>query len=92
MRHPGKPDPTSSSFFNSLHESIGDPDRNIEIGDLVLIGLAGDEILHIRVVHAQDGHIGAAAGAALGNFAEGVVIHAQEAHRTGSLAGRAFHQ
>ena len=78
--------------FDSLHESIGDADRDIEIGDLVLVGLAGDEIFHIRMIHAQHGHIGAAAGAALGDLAEGMVVHAQKADRTGCLAGRGFHQ
>ncbi len=53
----------------------------------VLVGLAGDEIFHIRVVHAQDGHVGAAAGAALGDLAEGVVVDAQEADRSGGLSG-----
>ncbi len=39
------------------------------------------------MVHAQDSHVGAAAGAALGDLAEGVVIDAQEADRTGGLPG-----
>ena len=78
--------------FHGLHEGIGDADRNVEIGDGVFVGLAGDEIFDIRVIHAQDGHVGAAAGAALGDFAKGVVVDAQEADRTGGLAGRGFHQ
>ncbi len=68
------------------------PDRDVEVGDLVLVGLAGDELLHIRVIHAQDGHVGAAAGAALGDLAEGVVVDAQEADRSGGLPGGGFDQ
>ncbi len=66
------------------------PDRDVEVGDLVLVGLAGDELLHIRMIHPQDGHVGAAAGAALGDLAEGVVVDAQEADRPGGLPGRGF--
>ena len=40
------------------------------------------------MVDAQDTHIGAAAGPALGDFAEGLIIDAQEAHRPGCAAGR----
>jgi len=39
------------------------------------------------MVHAQHGHVGAAAGAALGDLAKGVVINAQKADRTGGLTG-----
>ncbi len=77
-------------FIDRGHEGIGDADGDIEIGDLVLVGLAGDELLHIRVVNAQDGHVGAAAGAALGDLTEGVVVNAQESHRTGGFTGGGF--
>ena len=78
--------------LDGLHEGIGDADRDVEVGDGVLVGLAGDELFHIRVVDAQDGHIGAAAGAALGDLAEGVVVDAQEADRAGGLPGGGFDQ
>ena len=42
------------------------------------------------MVHAQDGHVGAAAGAALGDLTEGVVVDAQEADRSGGFAGGGF--
>ena len=49
-------------FLHGLHERVGDADGNIEVGNVVLIDLAGDEIFHIGMVHAQDRHIGATAG------------------------------
>ena len=58
----------------------------------MFVGLAGDEIFDIRMIHAQDGHIGAAPAAALGDFAEGMVIDAQKADRAGGLSGGCFHQ
>ena len=79
-------------IFYCLHESIGDTDRDIEIGDRVFAGLASDEFFHIRVVHPQDTHIGSAPGTALGNFAKGMVINTQETYRTGGLPGRRFYQ
>ena len=88
----GKRRSQSSSFFDGLHEGIGDADGDVEVGDGVFVGLAGDEIFDIRVVDAQDGHVGAAAGAALGDLAEGMVVDAQEADRAGGLSGGGFDQ
>ena len=79
-------------IFHGPHEGIRDAHGNVEVGDRVFVGLAGDELFHVRVIHAQHGHVGAAARAALGHFAEGVVVNAQEAHRAGGLPGRGFHQ
>ena len=72
---------------DGLHEGIGDADGNIEVGDLVLVGLAGDEFFDVGMIDAQDGHVGSAAGAALGDLAEGVIIDAQEADGAGGLPG-----
>ena len=44
------------------------------------------------MVNADDGHVCAAAGTALGDFAKGVVIDAQETDRSCGLAGRGFDQ
>ncbi len=77
-------------FLYGGHEGIGDTDGNVEIGDLVLVGLAGDEILDIRMVDAEDGHVGAAAGAALGNLTEGVVVDTEEPDGSGGFAGGSF--
>lgn len=77
-------------FVDCGHEGISDAHGDIEVGDLVLVGLAGDELFHVRVVDAQNGHVGAAAGASLGDFTEGVVVDAQESHGTGGFAGGGF--
>ena len=77
---------------DSLHEGIGDADRDIEIGDGILVGLAGDEIFDIRMIDAQHSHVGAAAGAALGDLAKGLIVDAQETHRSGSLPGGGLDQ
>ena len=79
-------------ILDGLHELIGDADRDVEVGDGVLIGLAAYEFLDIRMVHPQDGHIRAAPGAALGDLAEGVVIDPQESDRSGGLPGGGFDQ
>ena len=44
------------------------------------------------MIHAQDGHVGAAPGAALGDFAKGMVIDPQKADRAGGLPGGGFDQ
>ena len=78
-------------IFHRAHEGIGDTDRNIEIGDLVFVGLASDKFFHVRVVNPQHCHVGAAPGTALGDLAKGIVIHPQEAYRPGRLPGRRPH-
>ena len=70
-----------------MHEGVGDADGDIEVGDLILIGLAGDEFFDVGMIHAQDAHVGAAAGSALGDLTKGMIIHAQETNRTGGLPG-----
>ena len=79
-------------IFDRAHKRIGDADRDIEIGDGILVGLAGDEIFDIRVIDPQHAHVGAAPAAALGDFAKGIVVDAQEADRSGCLPGRSFDQ
>ena len=74
-------------LLDGAHEGIRDADGDVEVGDRVFVGLAGDELFDIRVVDAQHAHVGAAARAALGDLAEGVVVDAQEAHRPGGLPG-----
>ncbi|MPN20373.1 hypothetical protein SDC9_167752 [bioreactor metagenome] len=78
--------------FDCLHEGICDAHRDVKVGDLVLVGLAGNELFHIRVIDTQHGHVGAAAGAALSYFAKGVIVDAQKADWAGSLAGRGLDQ
>jgi hypothetical protein len=50
-----------SVLLHGAHEGVGDADRDVEIGDGVLVGLAGDELFDVGVVDAQHGHVGAAA-------------------------------
>ena len=49
-------------FLHGFHERVGDTDRDIEIRNVVFVDLAGDEVFHIRMIHTEDRHIGAAAG------------------------------
>ncbi len=77
---------------NGAHKCIGDAHRYVEVGYLILIALAGNELFHIGMVYAQHAHISAAAGATLCNLAEGMVIDSQESHRTRGLAGRRINQ
>ncbi len=79
-------------IFDRLHESVGNTHRDIKIGDLVFINLASDEFVNIRMVHAQDTHVGSAPCATLGDFTKGMIVNPQEAHRTGGLPGRRFDQ
>ncbi len=79
-------------LLHRFHESIGNAHRNIEVGDRVFVRLAGDELLDIRVIHAQHGHIGPTPRTPLGDLAKGLIIHAQEAHRPGGLPGRGLDQ
>ena len=51
--------------FERLHEHIGQGNAEIEVVELVLILLGGDEIENVGMVDAQHPHIGAAALAAL---------------------------
>ena len=90
MGHVGEAQVPIRVGFDGAHEGVGDADGDVEVGDGVLIGLAGDEIFHVGVVDAQDAHVGAAAGAALGDLAEGVVVDAQETDRAGGLTGGGF--
>jgi len=48
--------------------------------------------LNIRVVHPQHSHIGSPPGPTLGNFSKGMIIHAQETHRSGCLTSRGLYQ
>ena len=47
--------------LDRLHERVGHAYGDVEVGDLTFLGLAGDELLDVRMVNAQDAHVGAAA-------------------------------
>ena len=72
---------------HGLHEGVGNADGNVEVRDLVLVGLARDEVADIGMIDAQHGHVRPAPCAALGHFAEGLVVDAQEPDRTGGQPG-----
>ena len=78
------------AFFHGLHEAFGQGHGDVEIGQLVFAFLAGDEFQNVRVVHAQDAHVGPAPGAALFDLLGGGIENAHERHRPRShAAGRA---
>ena len=70
------------------HEGVGDRDRDVEVGDLGRVVLAGDELHDVRVVHPEDAHVGAAAGAALLDDVGRGVEQAHERHRPRGHAHR----
>ena len=77
-------------LFGGHHELLGDPDRDVEVGDVLIVLLAVDEIQDIGMVDPQDTHVGAPAGAALLDRLGGHVEHPHEAHRAaGHTAGGA---
>ena len=78
-------------LLHRAHEGIGDAHGDVEVGDGVLVRLAGDEFLHVGMVHPQHGHVGAASCSALRNLPKGVVVHPQEADGPRGLARGGFH-
>src|SRR5439155_10775622 len=51
--------------LDRLHEGVGDGHRDVEVGDLGRVVLAGDELHDVRMIHPEDAHVGAATGPAL---------------------------
>jgi hypothetical protein len=51
-----------------------------------------NELLNVRMIHAQDGHVGATARTALSDLAKCLIVDAQETNRAGRFAGRAANQ
>ena len=45
--------------LDRLHERVGHAYGDVEVGDLPFLGLAGDELLDVGMVDAQDAHVGA---------------------------------
>ena len=69
-----------------LHEFLGQADGDVEVVDVVIVLLALDELHDVRMVDAQDAHVGAASGAALlDGFGGGV----EDLHKTDRAAGNA---
>ncbi len=78
--------------LHRAHERVGDPHRNIEIRNVILVRLGSDKVLHIRMVHPQDGHIGPTSRSALRNLPEGMIVDAQETDRSRRLPRRGLDQ
>jgi hypothetical protein len=69
-----------------LHKRLGDAHGEVEVGDLAGIVLAGDELQNIGVVHPQNPHVGAPAGAALLHRLGGGVEHLHKGDGAGGHA------
>src|SRR5205814_202142 len=63
------------------HELVGDRDRNIEVRYLREVFLAGNEIHYVRVIDAQDTHIGPATRASLLHRVGRRIVELHERHR-----------
>lgn len=51
-----------AGIADRLHELVGDADADVEVGQASFFFLAADELLDVRVIHPQDGHVRAAPG------------------------------
>ena len=71
-----------------LHEGLGDPHRNIKVGDIGIVRFAVDKVQDVGMVYPQDAHVGASAGAALFDRLGRHIEHPHEADWTaGDAAG-----
>ncbi len=66
--------------LHGFHEGVENAHGDVEVGDGVLAGLAGDESLDVGVIYAQHAHVGAAPRSPLRNLPERAVVDPQEAH------------
>ena len=78
--------------LHRLHKGLGKAHGNVEIRDVGVVFLAADELLDIGMVHPQDAHVGAPAGAALLDGLGGHVKHPHEAHRAGGHSAGGAHR
>src|SRR5215217_3343106 len=72
-------------FLDGAHERVSNAHRDIEISNIVFVGLGGNKVFHIRVVDAQHSHIGTPSCSALRNLAERMIVDSQKADRSGCL-------
>ena len=73
------------------HELVGDSDRDVEVRDLRQVFLAGDELHDVRMIDAQNSHVGAAARSTLLHRVGARVVQLHEAHRPRRDSRRAAH-
>ena len=74
------------------HELLGDPHRDVEVVEDVLVFLGPDELQDVGMVDAQDAHVGAPPGAALLDGLGGHVEHPHERDRAAGHAHGGSHQ
>ena len=67
--------------LNRLHKSLGDANGEVEVCDVCIVPFAVNKFQDIRVVDAQNPHIGPSSGAALLDGFCSHVKHAQKADR-----------
>src|SRR5215212_8946598 len=78
--------------LDGLHELIGYGDRDVEVVDLVVVLLAGDELLYVGVIHPEDTHVRPAPGPALFDLVRRSVVYRHERDGPGRDAHRALDQ
>jgi hypothetical protein len=78
--------------LHGLHKSVGDGDGDVEVVDLVVVVLAGDELLDVRVVHPQYPHVRPAPRPALLDLVRRGVIYGHERDRPRRDPHRALHE
>src|SRR5215212_5166332 len=78
--------------LDGLHELVGYGHGDVEVVDLVVVLLAGDELLDIRVVHPEDAHVRPAPGTALLDLVRRSVVDGNERDRPARYAHRGLHQ
>ena len=77
--------------LHGLHEGFGQAHGKIEVVEFPFPFLGADEVHDIRMVHAEDAHIGAAPRAALLDLLGGGIEDAQEGNRPGGHAAGGAH-
>src|SRR4051794_13952341 len=78
--------------LDGLHELVGDRNRDVEVVDLVVLALAVDEFLDVRMVHPEDAHVGPAPGPALLDLVGRSIVDGHERDRPARYTHRALDQ
>src|SRR5215212_6416502 len=78
--------------FDGLHELVGYGDGDVEVVDLVVVLLAGDELLYIGVVDPEDAHVRPAPRPALLDLVRRSIIYSHERDGAGRDPHRALDQ
>ena len=96
---PGHLDPVArvthrvvASLAHRAHEVLGQPHRDVEVVEDVLLFLGGDELQDVGVVDPQDAHVGAPPRPALLDRLGGRVEHLHERDRAAGHAHGRAHQ